>query len=129
VVWRTDLISDSEPTQNSNPHSSPNKIQKRKERRKRRKQRRKNRLTPQIGRIRCTHTTVDVQWQDGTLTKGLPATSLVPHHHIQDTEYWPEDFVILKPISGLSSSHTFLSFFFWNPIEKDVLISRSCVSE
>jgi hypothetical protein len=93
------------------------KSQKRKERRKRRQQRKRELNRLRFGRIRRTYTTVDVQWQDGTHTKGLSSTSLIPRNFIQDTEYYPEDFVTLKLNSDsthrtfhFSFSHFFTSF-------------------
>ncbi|KAJ3219904.1 E2/E3 hybrid ubiquitin-protein ligase ube2o [Dinochytrium kinnereticum] len=40
-------------------------------------------------------TFVSVQWQDGTITKDIEATSLFPCHHIDEQELWPYDFVVM----------------------------------
>jgi hypothetical protein len=43
-----------------------------------------------------TQTFVGVRWQDGTMTKGMRATDLVPVQHVLHADFWPEDFVIAK---------------------------------
>ncbi|KAJ3296463.1 hypothetical protein HK104_001602 [Borealophlyctis nickersoniae] len=43
-----------------------------------------------------TKTIVDVEWQDGTMTKDILSTDLVPCLHLDDQDLWPTDYVIQK---------------------------------
>ena len=40
---------------------------------------------------------MDLDWQDGRSEAGIPAVSLLPRHHLDDREFWPNDFVQLVP--------------------------------
>ena len=42
---------------------------------------------------------MDLDWQDGRSEKGRPAVTLLPRHHLDDREFWPDDFVQLAPDS------------------------------
>ncbi len=48
----------------------------------------------------CTHTFVDVCWQDHTISKNVPSTSLFPAGNLLEYDYWPEDFVVEKGNKG-----------------------------
>ncbi|ORY73974.1 hypothetical protein LY90DRAFT_451711 [Neocallimastix californiae] len=39
---------------------------------------------------------VDVQWQDGTITKNIKSTDLLTCYNIDDQDFWPTDFVYLQ---------------------------------
>jgi hypothetical protein len=41
-----------------------------------------------------THTLVDVQWQDGSVVRGIPAKTLIPVTHLGDHDFWPEEYVL-----------------------------------
>lgn len=44
--------------------------------------------------VMLTKTSVDVLWQNGTRSCGVPASSLVPVDYLGDHEFWPEQFVL-----------------------------------
>jgi hypothetical protein len=44
----------------------------------------------------CTHTLLDVRWQDGTLDKSIDARELDSVDVVLDEDFWPEDYVIEK---------------------------------
>ncbi|KAL9651522.1 hypothetical protein ABK040_001468 [Willaertia magna] len=43
-----------------------------------------------------TYTFVDVQWQDGTIQKDIPSTQLLSVQHVQQNDFFPNDYVINK---------------------------------
>ena len=45
-----------------------------------------------------THTRVDVHWQDGREERGAPSTAFVPCEHLDDHDFWPDDFVEEKAV-------------------------------
>lgn len=45
-----------------------------------------------------THTRVDVHWQDGREERGAPSTTFVPCEHLDDHDFWPDDFVEEKAV-------------------------------
>ena len=45
-----------------------------------------------------THTLVDVHWQDGREVRGAPSTAHVPVEHLDDHDFWPDDFVEEKAV-------------------------------
>ena len=44
----------------------------------------------------CSHTVCDVRWQDGRLTKNVPGKDLIALKHCDDSDFWPNDFVITR---------------------------------
>lgn len=46
-----------------------------------------------MAQVLRTHTLVDVHWQDGREGCGAPATAHVPVEHLDDHDFWPDDFV------------------------------------
>ena len=40
---------------------------------------------------------MDLDWQDGRSEAGRPAVTLLPRHHLDDREFWPDDLVQLAP--------------------------------
>ncbi|BBN16839.1 hypothetical protein Mp_7g09720 [Marchantia polymorpha subsp. ruderalis] len=47
-----------------------------------------------------TRTTVDIVWQDGTVSQGLDACSLIPVDHLGDHDFWPEQYVMERGADG-----------------------------
>ncbi len=47
--------------------------------------------------VLATRTTVDVHWQDGRQARGAPAAAHGPCEHLDDPDFWPDDFVEEKP--------------------------------
>ncbi|KAL2612071.1 hypothetical protein R1flu_023763 [Riccia fluitans] len=47
-----------------------------------------------------TRTTVDIVWQDGTISRGLEACSLIPVDHLGDNDFWPEQYVVERGADG-----------------------------
>jgi len=47
--------------------------------------------------VLATRTTVDVHWQDGRQARGAPAAAHAPCEHLDDHDFWPDDFVEEKP--------------------------------
>jgi len=54
----------------------------------------RRRARPQV---LATRTTVDVHWQDGRHARGAPAAAHAPCEHLDDHDFWPDDFVEEKP--------------------------------
>ncbi|XP_024518990.1 probable ubiquitin-conjugating enzyme E2 23 isoform X1 [Selaginella moellendorffii] len=56
----------------------------------------KRKLVPLEIPVRVTRTErlVDVLWQDGSKSARIPATSLVPVLYLNDSDFWPETYVI-----------------------------------
>nr|XP_026689701.1 (E3-independent) E2 ubiquitin-conjugating enzyme UBE2O-like isoform X2 [Ciona intestinalis] len=48
----------------------------------------------------CTHTTADIEWQDGTMSRGIPSTGVRQAHHVDDNDFCPGDFVYDEANSG-----------------------------
>jgi ubiquitin-conjugating enzyme E2 O len=53
-------------------------------------------LLHRYANVYCTKTMLDIQWQDGTLSKGISSTDLVPMQTIMNEDFWPGDFIISK---------------------------------
>ena len=73
--------------------------------RRKKRTRRKRKAVPQMKvkagdkvciEVVSTYTTVDVIWQDGSKTKALLSTDLVPVFHLDELEFFPGDFVTDK---------------------------------
>ncbi|XP_077970366.1 (E3-independent) E2 ubiquitin-conjugating enzyme UBE2O-like [Styela clava] len=52
-----------------------------------------------------TYTTVDVQWQDGTIDCDVKSLDLLPAHHVDDNDFCPGDFVIDKRVEEEPANH------------------------
>ncbi|KAL2611996.1 hypothetical protein R1flu_023688 [Riccia fluitans] len=50
--------------------------------------------------IVSTRTSVDVLWQDGTVSRGLEALSLIPVDHLGDHDFWPQQYVLERGTDG-----------------------------
>ena len=70
--------------------------------RRRKRPRRKRKVLPLVKvnsgdkvcvEVVCTHTTVDVVWQDGTESNRLLSTELTPVFHLDELEFFPGDFI------------------------------------
>ena len=46
--------------------------------------------------VLCSHTVCDVRWQNGTLTKNVKGKDLVALKHCDDSDFWPNDFVVMR---------------------------------
>ena len=46
--------------------------------------------------VRKTRTTVNVLWQDGSVTKHIPSTEVIPYTNPDEYDCWPGDHVIFK---------------------------------
>ena len=53
--------------------------------------------------VLCSHTVCDVRWQDGRLTKNIPGKELIALKHCDDSDFWPNDFVVMRQEVGLQS--------------------------
>ncbi|QDZ21713.1 ubiquitin-conjugating enzyme [Chloropicon primus] len=57
--------------------------------------------------VLCSHTVCDVRWQDGRLSKNIPGKDLIALKHCDDSEFWPNDFVMLRQAAdSLDDSET-----------------------
>lgn len=54
------------------------------------------RLLLRYANVYCTKTLLDIQWQDGTLTKSVASAELVPMQTVMEEDFWPGDFIISK---------------------------------
>lgn len=70
------------------------KQQKRAAKRERRMDSKRGRGAEIAALVMLTKTSVDVLWQNGTRSCGVPASSLVPVDYLGDHEFWPEQFVL-----------------------------------
>jgi len=70
------------------------KQQKRAAKRERRMDSKRGRGAEMAALVMLTKTSVDVLWQNGTRSCGVPASSLVPVDYLGDHEFWPEQFVL-----------------------------------
>eukprot|EP00854_Cymbomonas_tetramitiformis_P015252 gene15252-18039_t len=52
-----------------------------------------NTTPPPEVKVSRTYTTIDVKWQDGTESMGMPSRALVPVSHLGEHDFWPEEFV------------------------------------
>eukprot|EP01012_Entosiphon_sulcatum_P019845 TRINITY_DN247_c2_g1_i1.p1 TRINITY_DN247_c2_g1~~TRINITY_DN247_c2_g1_i1.p1 ORF type:complete len:1029 (+),score=127.55 TRINITY_DN247_c2_g1_i1:112-3198(+) len=46
-----------------------------------------------MGEVTAIHTYIDVEWQDGTVQRGIPSTDLFTRHHLQNFDIFTHDFV------------------------------------
>ena len=45
-------------------------------------------------RVCLTRTSVDVLWQDGTVSRGVGTRQLIPVTHLGDNDFWPDEYVV-----------------------------------